>query len=170
MQLKIGLSPRLNARLPGNGQLLVNTAVFGLLRGISTSEHREHQEYEQREVERQAADLRRNDLAELDRASSGLLAEGRLQEAVESVRKGLRSHPLAAVLYLKLGLTQSRLQLHREAADTFETMVRRNLDDFLVHWQLAREYEALGDAEGGQQQRVIYLQRYDAALLSIVNR
>jgi tetratricopeptide (TPR) repeat protein len=126
------------------------------------------QEYQQRESEQQAANSRLNELAELDRASSGLLAEGRLQEAMESVRKGLLSHPIAAVLYLKLGLTQSRLQLHREAADTFETMVRLNLDDFLVHWQLAREYEALGDRENSQMQRVIYLQRYDAAMMSIV--
>jgi tetratricopeptide (TPR) repeat protein len=127
------------------------------------------EEYQQREAQQQAASLRRNELAELDRATSGMLAEGRLQEALELLLKGVRSHPIAAVLYLKLGLTQSRLQLHREAAGTFETMVRLNLDDFLVHWQLAREYEALGDREGAQRQRVIYLQRYDGAMMSMVN-
>jgi hypothetical protein len=34
----------------------------------------------------------------------------------------------------------------------------------MVHRQLAREYEHLGNKEGALQQRVIYLQRYDAAL------
>ena len=43
-------------------------------------------------------------------------------------------------------------------------MVRLKLDDFLVHRQLSREYELLGNLEGGQQHRAIYLQRYDAAL------
>jgi hypothetical protein len=41
--------------------------------------------------------------------------------------------------------------------------------DFLVHRQLAREYEQLGNTEGGRQQRVLYLQRYDAALQTKVN-
>jgi hypothetical protein len=61
-------------------------------------------------------------------------------------------------------LIQSRLGLHREAAETFETMILMQSDDFMVHRQLAREYEHLGNKEGAQQQRVVYLQRYDAAL------
>jgi len=126
-------------------------------------------EYEQRESAQQTASSRRNDLAELDRASSGLLGEGHLSEAMELLRKGIHAYPEAAILYLKLGLTQSRLQLHAEAAETFETMVRLKIDDFLVHWQLSREYESLGDRERGPLHRVVYLQRFDAALLSIVN-
>jgi hypothetical protein len=43
-------------------------------------------------------------------------------------------------------------------------MIRLQMDDFLVHRQLAHEYEQLGNREAGQQQRVLYLQRYDAAL------
>jgi len=83
--------------------------------------------------------------------------------------KGIREYPLNARLHLKLGLIQSRLGLHREAAETFETMIRMQLDDFLVHRQLAREYEQLGNKEGAQQQRVVYLQRYDAALQTKTN-
>jgi hypothetical protein len=56
------------------------------------------------------------------------------------------------------------LRLHRQAAETFETMIRLQMDDFLVHRQLAREYEQLGNREAGQKHRVLYLQRYDAAL------
>jgi hypothetical protein len=63
-------------------------------------------------------------------------------------------------------MIQSRLNLHKEAAATFETMVSLKIDDFLVHRQLAREYELLGNRDGVQQQRVLYLQRYDAALQS----
>ena len=128
------------------------------------------QQYQRREEEEQVANASRNDLAELDRTSSALLAEGRLKEVIELLRKGIAAHPEASILYLKLGLTQGRLQQHREAAATFETMIRLKLGDFLVHRQLSREYEAVGDLEGSQLQRVIYLQRYDAVLQSIVNR
>jgi tetratricopeptide (TPR) repeat protein len=125
-------------------------------------------EYHRREAEHQNAQSKENDIAELDR-SSGMLAERRPQAAIELLRQGIRTHPLAAVLYLKLGLIQSRLGLHREAVETFETMVRLKLDDFLVHRQLSREYELLGNLEGAQQQRAIYLQRYDAALQAEAN-
>ena len=121
------------------------------------------EEYHRRETEHQNAQSLQDDIAELDR-SSGMLAEERPLEAIEVLREGIRTHPLAAVLYLKLGLIQSRLRLDREAVATFETMVRLKLDDFLVHRQLSREYELLGNLEGGQQHRAIYLQRYDAAL------
>lgn len=127
------------------------------------------QEYQRREEEQQRMDTPRNELAELDRASSALFAEGKLPEGIELLRKGIQAHPAANVFYLKLGLAQSRLQQHRAAADTFETIIRLRLDDFLVHRQLSREYELLGDPEKSLLQRVIYLQRYDAALLSKVN-
>jgi tetratricopeptide (TPR) repeat protein len=122
------------------------------------------QDYQQRESEQRIAASRLNAIAELEKASLAMLSEGRAQEAMAMLSEGIREYPLNARLYLKLGLIQSRLQLHREAAETFETMIRLQLDDFLVHRQLAREYEQIGNKEGGQQQRVLYLQRYDAAL------
>jgi tetratricopeptide (TPR) repeat protein len=114
----------------------------------------------------QAAELRRNAIADLDRTASGLLSENRSQKAIEVLREGTRTYPLLAVFHLKLGLVQSQLQLHQDAVETFENMVQLKLDDFLVHRQLAREYQLLGNHESAQQQRVLYLQRYDAALLS----
>jgi tetratricopeptide (TPR) repeat protein len=122
------------------------------------------QDYQERETELQVAASRLNAIADLDKTSLAMLSEGRTQEAIALLSEGIRAHPLNARLYLKLGLIQSRSRLHREAAETFETMVRLQLDDFLVHRQLAREYEQLGNKQGGQQQRVLYLQRYDAAL------
>ena len=107
---------------------------------------------------------RLNAIAELDKTSLTMLSEGRAREAMAQLSEGILVYPLNARLYLKLGLIQSRLGLHREASETFETMIRLQLDDFLVHRQLARENEQLGNKEAGQQQRVLYLQRYDAAL------
>jgi tetratricopeptide (TPR) repeat protein len=122
------------------------------------------QDYQQRESEERIASSRLNAIAELEKNCSALLSEARVQEAMALLREGIREYPLNARLHVKLGLIQSRLRLHREAAETFETMVRLHLDDFLVHRQLAREYEQLGNKEAARQQRVLYLQRYDAAL------
>ena len=122
------------------------------------------QDYLQRESEQRIAASRLGAIAELEKKSSSMLSEGRAQEAMAMLTEGIREYPLNARLYLRLGLIQSRLRLHREAAETFETMIRLQLDDFLVHRELAREYEQIGNKEGGQQQRVLYLQRYDAAL------
>jgi len=127
------------------------------------------QDYQQRESELQTAASRLNAIADLEKTSLAMLSEGRAQEAMALLSEGIVKYPLNARLYLRLGLIQSRVRLHREAAETFETMIRLQLDDFLVHRQLAREYEQLGNMEAGQQQRVLYLQRYDAALQKKTN-
>jgi len=139
--------------------------AMALIRGGNEREGRTAlQDYQQRESEQRIAASRLNAIAELEKNCSTMLSETRVREAMAMLSEGIREYPLNARLYLKLGLIQSRLRLHREAAETFETMIRMQLDDFLVHRQLAREYEQLGNKEGGQQQRVLYLQRYDAAL------
>jgi len=127
------------------------------------------QDYQQRQSDLQTAASRLNAIAELDKTSLAMLSEGRGREATALLSEGIVTYPLNARLYLKLGLIQSRLGLHRESAETFETMIRLQLDDFLTHRQLAHEYEQLGKKEAGQQQRVLYLQRYDAALQTKTN-
>jgi tetratricopeptide (TPR) repeat protein len=124
-------------------------------------------EYQRREEEREKL---RIDSAEVRRVSleaGSLLAKDQRAAAMAWLQDGVRSFPQAANLYLTLGLTQSRLGLHREAAETFESMIRQKIDNFLVHRQLGREYEALGNFEGSRRHRVIYLQRYDATLQAI---
>ena len=125
------------------------------------------QAYQQRESEqRPSCTVER--IAEREKKYQTMLSED-LSGSQAMLSEGIREYPLNARLHLKLGLVQSRLGLHREAAQTLETIVRMQLDDFLVHRQLAREYEHLGNKEGAQQQRVIYLQRYDAALQTKAN-
>jgi tetratricopeptide (TPR) repeat protein len=127
------------------------------------------EEYQKREADRQIAESRLAEIRDFDLKSSALLNEKQPERAVELLRQGVRSHPLNAVLHRKLGLIQGRMGRHREAADTLESTVRLKPDDFLVHRQLSREYEALGNQEGARQQRVIYLQKYDAALQAKAN-
>ncbi len=127
------------------------------------------QEYRRKEAQQQAAAAAAKEVEEIVRAVSAALIDNRLPDALELLRDGTRRHPEAATLYLKQGLIQGRLGLHDEAIETFETMGKLHLDDFLVHRNLAGEYEAVGNA-GARQQRVLYLQRYDAALQASVNR
>jgi tetratricopeptide (TPR) repeat protein len=122
------------------------------------------EEYQRREAELRSVQTRRNDVAHINRTATNLLSEGSPEKAVETLREGIKVHSLSGILYLKLGMAQSLMKLHKDAAGTFETMIRLKIDDFLVHRQLGREYELLGNSERAQQQRMLYLQRYDAAL------
>jgi tetratricopeptide (TPR) repeat protein len=122
------------------------------------------EEFERREADRRVAESPLAEIQEIDLRSSALLAEGRSADAFESLHQGVRSHPLSILLQRKLGFIQSRLGRHRDAVETFEALVLLKPEDFLVHRQLALEYEALGMPDAAQQQRVIYLQKYDAAL------
>ena len=127
------------------------------------------EEYQQREAELKLAESRSLEIQEIDIASSAMIAEGRPREAIALLREGTRTHPLTATLYRKLGLIQGQQGLHAEAVETLEATARLKRDDFLVHLQLAREFEALGNPESARQQRVLYLQKYDAALQAKAN-
>jgi tetratricopeptide (TPR) repeat protein len=146
------------------------TKAMALIRDGNDREARKVlEEFEQREADRRVAESPLAEIQEIDLRSSALLAQGRHDDAIESLRQGIRSHPLSIVLRRKLGLIQSRLGRHREAVETFEAIILLKPEDFLVHRQLALEYEALGTPDGAQQQRVIYLQKYDAALQAKTN-
>jgi hypothetical protein len=69
---------------------------------------------------------------------------------------------------MNLGVAQIKLGQHRDAARTFEVMIERGMNDFLIHRNLALEYELLGDSRY-LQQRASYLEKYDAALRVILN-
>jgi predicted Zn-dependent protease len=93
------------------------------------------------------------------------LEKGRTEEALEEIRKHIRSDPDSALLYLNLGIAQSRVGRHADAIDTFQTMIDRGLgESFLVDFNLSREYEAIGDKSKSQRHRVNYLRKLDASL------
>lgn len=93
------------------------------------------------------------------------LAAGENDEAIEVFLKGIESHPGSRRLYLNLGLAQSSLGRHEAALETFQTMVDLGVsDDFLVHKNLAREYDVIGNIEASRREQLIYLQRIEAEL------
>src|SRR5436309_15666228 len=64
-------------------------------------------DYERREAASEAEKKRRLDIDEVDRTASAAMMAGHREEAIRLLRDGIRAHPGAAVLYLKLGLAQS---------------------------------------------------------------
>jgi tetratricopeptide (TPR) repeat protein len=127
------------------------------------------EEYEQREAFLREAELRQREIAEGERAVSTLVAEGRLEDGIRMLLEAIRQRPTVAALRLKLGLIQSRQGLHHEAIATYREMVNLGLSNFLVHRNLALEYVVVGDKSESLSQRVVYLQRYDAALEAKTN-
>jgi tetratricopeptide (TPR) repeat protein len=92
---------------------------------------------------------------------------GQEEAALEALREGIRSYPDSPSLQLNLGIVQSRMGRHRDAIHTFQAMIDQgfqNQDNFLIHLNLSREHEALGDMKAHQLHRLIYLQQYDAFL------
>jgi len=90
---------------------------------------------------------------------------GQGEAALDVLREAIRSYPDSTSLHLYLGIMQSRLGRHNDALETFQTMIDRGDQNyFLVHFNLSREYELLGDPKASQLHRLTYLQKYDAFL------
>ena len=92
------------------------------------------------------------------------LASGRGDDAIKQLREGIRVYPDAGLLHLNLGIIQSRLGRHDDAVETFQTMIKLGLGDFfLVHLNLSREYQVLGNKTLSRRHRLIYLQKYNSS-------
>ncbi len=82
------------------------------------------------------------------RTAFAKLEERQGEAAIEVLREGIRAYPDSASLQLNLGIMQSRLGMHHDALKTFQAMIDQGFQDqhyFLVHLNLSREYEVLGD-------------------------
>jgi superkiller protein 3 len=128
-------------------------------------------DYERLEAEAQADQKRQRILLELDRNAAIKLVGKQGEDAIRLWREALSSRPGGAIetrLLLNLGVAQAKLGKHRDAAETFQTMIDRGINDFLIHRNLAIQYELLGDSRY-LEHRASYLQKYDAALKVILN-
>lgn len=95
------------------------------------------------------------------------LEEGQGEAAIKLLRGAIHSYPDSTALHLNLGILQSRLGMHGDAVKTFEDMIDRGDQDyFLVHFNLSREYESLGDMKASRLHWLTYLQKYDAFLIN----
>ena len=121
-------------------------------------------EYRKMEAAAEAEKKRLQEVSELNLRVNAMLMKGQPREAAALLREGVRLHPEANLLYLRLGLVLSRLGRHGEAAELLLSRIDSGSGDFLMHWIIAAEYEMLGDARAGQQHRVLSLQQISGAL------
>ncbi len=99
-------------------------------------------------------------------AAIAALRDGNPEEAVESLIEGIRLYPDAGRLYMNMAMVQNRMGEHRAAIETYERMLDSGIGrTFLVHRNLAGEYDALGNVEASQRHRQIYLETRDAELI-----
>ena len=100
----------------------------------------------------------------LNRGAATALLEGRVQEALEMFDGDPEARPLGWFI-LDLALAESRQGQHRAAIETLESVLDSEQSSrFLVHWNLAGEYEAVGDIAGSLRHRALYLREYGTAL------
>ena len=133
--------------------------------GTQEESERELEVYRKLEAEARAETDRGRNIVVVNRGAAAKLLEGSAEEAVEMFRKAIETFPDSATAYLNLGTAQSKLGQHKAAADTFQKILSLNVSDsFLVSWNLAQEYQHLGDSEASRRHQVVYLQNIDVAL------
>jgi tetratricopeptide (TPR) repeat protein len=121
------------------------------------------QAYRELEAMWRMADQRLRELHAFSSGGAALLLQGQFEEAIDLLREGIAKYPDAATLYFNLGLAQSEAGRHREAVQTFQTLIQRGLGDgSRIHENLAREYAILGEIRASERHRAIYLQMREA--------
>ena len=132
--------------------------------GAKDEGDREIEVYRKLEAEARSETDHGRNIVVVNREAAAKLLEGRAEEAVEMFLRAIETSPDSATAYLNLGTAQSKLGQHKAAADTFQRMLTLNIDSFLVSWNLAQEYQYLGDIEASRRHEVVYLQNIDVAL------
>jgi len=94
------------------------------------------------------------------------LSEGNGNGAIQQLIQGIMSYPDSSRLNMNLAMVLSRVGQHQAAVEILESMLKRTTDRrFLIHRNLANEYESLGDAEASRRHRQIYLDTREAEFL-----
>ena len=126
---------------------------------------RELEVHRKLEAEARAETDRSRNIVVVNRQAAAKLIEAPAEEAVEIFVQAIETFPDSAPAYLNLGIVQSQLGQHKAAVETFQKLLTRNISDgFLVSWNLAQEYQHLGDTEASRRHNVVYLQNVDLAL------
>jgi tetratricopeptide (TPR) repeat protein len=150
---------------PGHRKAHYVLATALLRMGSDVEGNRELEVYRKLEAESRSDTDRSRNIAVVNRDAASKLLEGHGEEAVEAFRKAIEAAPDSVTAYLNLGTAQSKLGKHKAAVETFQKMITLNISDsFLVSWNLAQEYQSLGDIDAARRLKVVYLQNIDLAL------
>ena len=149
---------------PEHPRALYVRAMAEIRAGQDAEGQRDLDVYRQREAESQAAANRQLQIGVSNRDATALLVEGRTDEAIRLFRDSIDAQP-DAWFFLMLGVSRSKLGQHEAAIEAFREILDLELGiSFLAHWNLAREYDALGDVPNSERHRAVYLRDYDTEL------
>jgi tetratricopeptide (TPR) repeat protein len=133
--------------------------------GAEEEGNRELEVFRKLEAESRAETDRERNTFAANREAAAKLLDGHGEEALDAFRAAIAAWPDSVTAYLNLGTAQSKLGQHKQAVETFQKMLAGNISDsFLVSWNLAREYQQLGETESSRGHRTVYLQNIDLAL------
>ena len=154
---------------PEHPRALYVRAMAKIRAGQNADGQRDLEVYRRQEAETQAAANRQLQIGVSNRDATALLSEGRTDEAIRLFRDRIDAQP-EAWFFLMLGVRQSKMGLHQDAVEAFRAILDLDLGiSFLAHWNLAREYDALGDVGNLGRQRALYLRDFDTELEARLN-
>jgi tetratricopeptide (TPR) repeat protein len=120
-------------------------------------------EFARVEASSQEVERRYREIDAISLAAIRALHDGNGDAAIERLNQGIATHPSSSRLYMNLAMVLSRVGQHRRAVEILESMLQRTKDQrFLIHKNLADEYEILGDAEASRRHRQVYLDTREA--------
>jgi len=149
---------------PEHARALYVRAMAQIRAGQNANGERDLDVYRQQEAATQAANDRQLQIGVSNRNTTALLSAGRTDEAIRMFRNRIDPEP-EAWFFLMLGVSLSKLDRHEAAVEAFRAILDLDLGiSFLAHWNLAREYDALGDVPSSGRHRALYLRDYDSEL------
>jgi tetratricopeptide (TPR) repeat protein len=138
-----------------------------LLRMGQRDEGQKHlQEFAQVESGFRDEEHRKREIDAISVAAIGSWRQGNSDTAIQKLTQGIAAYPDAGRLHMNLGMIHSRLGQHEAAVKTLESMLESGIGRrFLVHKNLADEYEILGNTEASRRHQQIYRETREAELI-----
>ena len=124
------------------------------------------QEFARVEAGFQDEKSRSREIDAINIAAIGALREGAGTAAIRLLTEGIGRYPDSGQLQMNLAIVQSQLGLTQMAIETLESMLERGIGRrFLIHKQMAQQYQILGNMEASSRHRKIYLDTREAELI-----
>jgi tetratricopeptide (TPR) repeat protein len=124
------------------------------------------QEFARVEAGFQDAKSREREIASINTAAIAALRDGDGNAAIKHLSEGIMRFPDAARLHMNLALVESRMGRHEKAVEILESMLEHGRGrSFLIHRNLAEEYEMVGNPAASHRHRDIYLETRESELI-----
>jgi tetratricopeptide (TPR) repeat protein len=128
-------------------------------------------EFARVEADLESAKSRAREIDAVNAAAIEALRAGSGEAAIRHLTEAIQRYPDDGRLQMTLAIVQGRLNRHQMAIDTLESMLEhRTAPGFLVHKNLADEYELIGNLEASRRHRTIYLDTRETELLLDVQK